>query len=595
MDIDFTLIKKLSGKERPGKILIFDTETKVQSRGKYEKQVFRMGWFFKGQYDSTNGLSKGKYIYFTKKEKALLFIEENAVDKRKLYVMAHNIFFDLQAMGAFRYFSTQGWQVSFLYDKGLTYILTIKKGLKVICFVSTTNFFDASLKSLGETVGLPKLEVDFIKDSTDTIKDYCKRDVEILVIAVSKYLQFIDVHKMGRFALTKSSQAFNAFRANFLKNPIFHHEEEKIIELERAAYMGGRTEAFVIGQLPKRKYISLDVNSMYPFVMKNYEYPIKITDMQYNIPVKKLATICEQYAVIANVSLNTEYNFSAMRYKNKIVFPIGSFDNVLCTESLRFAIINDLIKDVREVLIYKKEDIFTGFVDYFYDLKAQYKRDKNAVYLKLTKLILNSLYGKFGQLNTIEERLYTRTGNDYYRKELHIIPENKTITVTKLLNTEIVETGEEVGKYSAIAIPAHITDNARMYLYSLMTKIGMDKVLYCDTDSIKCEERYIEPLEPYIDNNELGKLSIENRFDRFAIYGCKDYVEGNKVKIKGIPKSAKKLREGVYEYDQFLRQPSHLRAQEIDAYMLKRTIKTCRRKYDKGIVTESGRVIPYSF
>ncbi|GAH79463.1 unnamed protein product, partial [marine sediment metagenome] len=66
------------------------------------------------------------------------------------------------------------------------------------------------------------------------------------------------------------------------------------------------------------------------------------------------------------------------------------------------------------------------------------------------------------------------------------------------------------------------------------------------------------------------------------------------IKIKGVPKSATKISEGVYQYMQFLGQSSHLAKNINDTFIIRPIVKVNKRVYDKGIVQESGNVIPIS-
>ncbi|GAI05867.1 unnamed protein product, partial [marine sediment metagenome] len=89
-----------------------------------------------------------------------------------LVVFAHNIGFDLQASGFYKHMAHWGWKLTFIYEKGLTFLLIIHKGERVIKLVSTTNFYNASVKDLGELIKLPKLEVDLEADPESKVIEY---------------------------------------------------------------------------------------------------------------------------------------------------------------------------------------------------------------------------------------------------------------------------------------------------------------------------------------------------------------------------------------------------------------------------------------
>ena len=126
-----------------------------------------------------------------------------------------------------------------------------------------------------------------------------------------------------------------------------------------------------------------------------------------------------------------------------------------------------------------------------------------------------------------------------------------------------------------------------------MKEVGLDKVLYVDTDSIKIRQKHKKPLNDYIHQTELGGLKLEKTFKRFYIHTLKDYESDNETVRKGVPKKAKINKDGKYEYISFLKQDSHLR-KEVTRYFITREVtKVLKRTYDKGIVTASGKVLPF--
>ncbi|GAH94157.1 unnamed protein product, partial [marine sediment metagenome] len=79
-----------------------------------------------------------------------------------------------------------------------------------------------------------------------------------------------------KFSITKASQAFCAYRFRFMDHKIYIHNDVTVQNLERSAYIGGRVECFRLGKIPGKQFVSMDINSMYPFVMKAEKYPYEL-------------------------------------------------------------------------------------------------------------------------------------------------------------------------------------------------------------------------------------------------------------------------------------------------------------------------------
>ena len=267
-DYPLRLLRKNHHSTMPSRIVFLDTETEQDQIGDEERHRMDMAWTCSYEKPHKGRAATEVWEFWTKQYPMWKYIEGLARKKTQLYIMAHNIFFDLQVSGFFRYFTRQGWVLEFIFDKGLTYILTIRKDKKTIKLVSTTNYFDTSLKKLGEMIGLPKLDIDFGQATDAERKIYCRRDVEILKVAMLQYIAFLEEHDLGRFSPTRAAQAFAAYRHRFMDAKINIHSDPEIIALEQKAYIGGRCECFSLGIQKGGPFISLDINSMYPYVMK---------------------------------------------------------------------------------------------------------------------------------------------------------------------------------------------------------------------------------------------------------------------------------------------------------------------------------------
>lgn len=590
---DSFLIRKTRSRVRPSNFLYIDTETRTEQEDTIIKHRMKMAWTCHVRKRPDRNTESTKWFYWENPLDMQQYIESLARVKTTLYIIAHNVFFDLQASDFYYWFTKQGWKLDFVYDKGLVYILSISKDKKRIRCISSTNFFQCSLKQLGKMVGLEKLDVDFEESTHEELKTYCHRDVEIVKLAIEQYLRFLDVHGFGNFMLTKASQAFTAYRTRFLSHKIYTHRDEELSEFEKEAYFGGRVECFQIGEVKNGPFISLDVNSMYSFVMRTFSYPTKVIDVIKNPDYDQIRVARHNNCVVAKVYLETDEPAYPLRKNNKIIFPVGRFPVYLCTEGLNYAVNHNHLVNVEEMAVYEKDHIFDDYVDYLYPLKDTYNEEGNLIWRQLVKDFLNGLYGKFAQKTALTEIEEDITFDGYYREEILDLVTGKKEIITKLFNKTFIEWGDKTGKNSFIAIAAHVTEYSRFYLYKLMKEVGLNNVLYVDTDSLKIRQKHRKYLADYIDENRIGGLKIEEKFKRFVIHAPKDYETEKHVIMKGVPSRAELTPEGAYKYIGFLKQDSHLRNQITRYFITKEVTKTLKREYNKGIVLDSGKVIPF--
>lgn len=592
-DFKQRLLSQVKSRYIPEKWLFFDSETKSRTRDNIESHYFRLGWTCFWDRAVSKKPGEGGWRFWNNEKKVCTYLHDVCRSEKQIVILGHNIFFDLQACGFFKYFTEWKWTLDFIYDKGLTYILRCKRQGSTLTVLSTTNWFDQSLEKLGEVLGLPKGKVDFDKVTYKELKFYCRRDVEILVELMKYYFKFIRKHELGKLTLTKASQAFSGYRHRFMTNKIMLHEYSEATHLERSAYIGGRVECFRLGEQSGGPFVSLDVNSMYPFVMKIMEYPWELVEFNGHLDIKLYPDILKSHCIIAEVEIDTPEPAFALKVKGKTIYPIGKFPCFLCSTGLKYALERGYIKRVIQSAIYRKANLFSEYVDYIYQVRTGYKNSGNKVMELLCKYMQNSLYGKFGEKKVIREEYDLETGRDYFREEILNIDTGELTIITNLMNKQIVQYHDQEGENAFPAITAHITENARFVLWEIINGIGRTRVLYCDTDSVKIRKKHINLIDWPLDKSQLGALKVEDTSERLYIGGPKNYRTEKHRNIKGIPKKAIEIAPNVFEFTRFHRQGSHLRQSQIRGVQVEKTTRELKSRHDKGIVHPDGRVTPF--
>lgn len=577
----------------PKRIIYLDTEAERSVYDDHEDHHLKLAWTCYVKSTAENRGAAGEWRQWKDGFDLCEYIESKAHEKEALWVFGHNVYYDLQISSFYYYLRLSGWKLQFFYDKGLTYILVIRKGNRTIKAVSTTNYFQCSLKALGQMMGIEKLDVDFDNVNEADLSVYCRRDVEILKKGLEYYMTFVRDNDLGKFSLTKSSQAMAAYRHRFMTYQLHRHEEPDIVKLERSAYHGGRTECHYFGELPQGEYLSLDINSMYPFIMKTKPLPIKLIDVVKKPTLSILPALLQKYSCIAEVNLDTENPAYAVDNGHKLVFPVGRFKAYLCSEGLRYAISKGDIKSIETLAVYDQGHIFGHYVDYFYGLRKKYKGEDNRIMETLSKYFLNTLYGKFGEKHTVEKRTDVSSNVPFYLEEYFDLTTGQRWIEYSMFGVKVKKIGEREGNKSMVSIPAHITEYARFLIWSIMEQLGYENVLYTDTDSVLIRKSDLPRLKYKIHDTELGALKIENTFTHVILNGNKHYVTDDTVKIKGVPKTAIRVKPFVYTYPEFLRQASHMREGIETYYKVRHVTKEVLPFYDKGIVTDTGEVVPF--
>lgn len=614
------VLKPHKGNKTPASLLFFDTETHEDKACK-EKNVSRQRLNF--GYAYATRLDKGKrtreqWCRFNDSQTFFDFVISRTDQERPLYCFAHNLGFDLTIVDFWHWVEREDFNVEyFVLDDPPSFIIGTYNGRKIV-WIDTLNYWRTSLKSIGNSVNLPKLDMPIGKATKSEWTKYAKRDVEILATAVVDLVGYIKNNDLGQFGLSGASMSMSTYRHKFMKHEIFIHDNRGGLSLERNAYYGGRVECFWIGKLTKSDVYKLDINSMYPSVMLG-KFPCKHLRCERKLTSPHFVKEVKEQGIVAHVKLNARKATYPVRLNHKLCFCRGQFETYLAGPELRRAYFNGDIVSILSYSLYDMKPLFVDYVNYFWKERQRYKKEGKDAYQYFVKIFMNSLYGKFGQLGygSVDllpeslERLYLLEGKimpDCYRTKEQLYREgppqatwkpldlDRSLTVRRVNNAVVVKVpiGEHTESFPGIA--AYVTSYARELLLKYLNFAGLSNTYYCDTDSLFVNKTGYRRLEQagVVSATELGKLKLEG-ISHGATFNClKDYIFLDDFKRKGIRHDAKQLTHNSYSQIQFEGVKSVLK-RGYEPFIDVRTItKQVSRKYDKGTVTKTGHVIPFT-
>jgi len=587
-------IKANKGNSRPSRIIFFDVETSQRKLPNGDiAQDFRYGEALYWRMGELGRKETLEAYSITTPSDFWEWVISKRHGKCLVYLVSHNLNIDLVALGAFQELPDRGFSLRSLYIKGMTKIISFRSDSMTLKCLDNANWWKSSLAELGELVGFPKLEVNPVGVSLEELIPYCKRDVEIIYRIWREWLAFLDEHQLGNWGITIGSQAFKSYTHRFMPHTIYVHNNSQAVELERLSYHGGRVEPFWLGKWKDMVIHKLDVNSMYPFVMRENPHPVKLLTVKRQETILGLARNLKSYLAIAEVEIATPEPVFPYQGKEGAFYPVGRFRAYLCTPELLYALERGYIQRVNQVAYYQGERIFTQYVDFFYNLKAKYSGSGNGVYRNAVKLMLNCLYGKFGQKG-LEGKVLGSCHPDLVKVEPYIHAQTGERGYTLYLAGSIIQVKErELSYNSFVAISAHCTAYARMYLWRLINEAGKSNCLYCDTDSLLLTDAGRSGLSDMLDISRLGLLKHEGTFQEGEIRGKKDYRLGSHITLKGIPKKAIPLGELSFGFDLWPSIRLLLREGDVSQYYIRPTTRTLKRKLNWGVLRKDGFIEPF--
>lgn len=489
------------------------------------------------------------------------------------------------------YFHNLGFDSKFLIDylnKRFDKIKIIKSGSQILsikCFRTRIKYVNSkrkvqndcllqlkdslailliSIKKLGNIVGFNKLDFEFNYSGKENRKKaikYCEQDCRIIYLSLKHFIKYLKqfFKKFGNkikadkpetinfdfLPLTIASLSKKIIKMFYPK--VFYRIDQYLEPKIRKYYFGGRTEVFNFNEIFNGIY--LDVHSLYPSVMAKYNfangkvYRIKTKRNEINWESNVLAYECQ-------IKENQNYPLYPNRLRNRVMFYNGK-KNVIITKpeynhlkKLGYLGNKVIIQKVNWKYVQIDNPITFNLMNLLYDYR--YSFDSNHPYYYITKILMNSGYGKFGEHPEKEQFTYLSKINSMKDiKEKRITEVNGKLFERKMVYQYYLTNN----LFNAILI----TSYARFELWKMIdlcNRKGID-VYYCDTDSVVIEKNNLNQLSEYI-GSKLGDWAIEKSFDKFQAIDVKEYftedIDGNfKSKYKGVRNehldSFKKLKE----------------------------------------------------
>ena len=569
---------------------LYKNEHIVYGIGLYTNKKYYKDFFINKEINN----NKNDYILSIELLKEFIDYLLTYTKNNNIYVYFHNLrrfdgVFILKVINDYK----KKYKIDILIKNNIIYKIVIGN----ITFLDLKNIINKSLNELSKQF-LNKEKNNYkiykIKSYKDVLKDYGKiskylyTDVSLLyqlvnVIREKIWTKFnLDITKH----ITISNLSFSYYRSIYYKEDykveITKNYKYSFIE---KSYLGGICS--VVKPYLKNGYY-YDINSLYPFIMKEQYFPSGKGVYIYNINnIKDIDTYFGFIECLIYVPNKYTIGPLSIKIKNRLIQPWGYLRGVWFSEEIKFAIqCGCTIKKIFKILHYKnKKKMFSTFVN---DLYSERVKTKSVILKEFYKLFMNSLYGRLGINNTktaticIEDNdlLYyevicelTRISNtNWYFCVLNY--ENaftffKTIKKDNLgWSSKDIEKVYQIFKkldmkhnkgYSCIQIASAITSYARIRLLSdiyTFKKNNID-VVYYDTDSVFVNK----PINKDLINNNIGYYKLENIIKDCYFLAPKlysyskesDETTGKKIiKFKGISYNEKELLGLVINWKELL-------------------------------------------
>lgn len=451
-------------------------------------------------------------------------------------------------------------------DKGMYYVIEVifkrkGKAVKKVIFQDSLKLIPLSVDGIAKSFKLEQQKGSIDYDSHNNLPlntplteeeiSYITNDVQIVAYAIDYfYSQGLDRMTIGSCALNEYKKLIS--KRNFEKyfpTPKYHDDVKQ-------SYRGGFT--YLNPKFAGKTIgngVVFDVNSLYPSVMYDcylpYGTPIFFEGEykeDYLFPLYTQMLRCS-FELKKNKIPTIQIKYSGLFKGNEYLTSSNDEEVVLCLNLVDLKLFFEQydVYNVEYISGWKfksTKGLFTDYIDKWSNAKIQAKKEGNHGLYLISKLFLNSLYGKFGTDTKVKSKIPYLDEDDvvhYYDSEVE----------------------EREGIY--IAIASFITSYARLKTISSAQKITDDynagksniQFVYADTDSLHLSSPDFKLPDLDIDDTRLGAWKFESKFNKAKFLRQKCYIENStediandnpeyelKITVAGMPK-------GCYPYVNF--------------------------------------------
>lgn len=396
-----------------------------------------------------------------------------------------------------------------------------------ITFVDSLALLPMGLKKITESFGVESAKGEWDHDRykyvCPELLEYLELDCKGLYESLKVFFNWPMVRRV-KPSMTMASQALKIFQTTMIKNimPLRGWDEEFV----RGGYFGGRTEIFkpfyihksspAISQSSLLKNIKsdkllnyYDVNSLYPFVMRDNRFPVEIDERPMQIKWDKLGMWDCEVEVPKNMWVpplglamyidpkSKEVLPSTQNKPGKFIFPVGTFRGRWTTDELHYACsLGVKIKKCYGGVTFKDGGtIFKDFIEMLYAIRIDPK--SSPVDNMIAKLLMNSCYGRFG-INTLREQMVIDDGQAEILGSAWEFPFSDS--QNNVFKMRFAKVEEEVEMFTNVSIAAYVTSYSRIHMHKQYMKCK--ELFYTDTDSILTTTEFEQ-------GKKLGEMKLE--------------------------------------------------------------------------------------
>lgn len=279
-------------------------------------------------------------------------------------------------------------------------------------------YFNAHEEELAHTIGYEWKIGGPIDTRRETLlRDVCER-AEMWAHLFTELADWWRTVQGGPWGMTTGQLALSFFRSRLAEKTVLVHRNERAKRVEAHAIYGGRASTWYFGDVGADKYDynahpylpklseymmengpihHFDVRSMYPHLLASERFPVRWICNRDNTSLDYIRNSLNDQCVIATVRLGSNVGEYPLRRNDRVIYPCGEFDTVLCGPELGRAIDDGIVMRVYNSCHYQSGKPFAKMAHELLAMRDVSRNTERHGWDMFIKSLSNAFSGKMAQ------------------------------------------------------------------------------------------------------------------------------------------------------------------------------------------------------
>jgi len=529
-------------------VMFFDTESIWQETRSGELHTLRLWAAWTVIRRNSDGLAGRQQRGWGTTVSSLADYVERSVHRiSTLWIVAHNLSFDLGLTRLPEELSRRGWQPQAQSVNPGSAWLRMSRLSKRVTFIDSYTWLPRSLAEIGALVEYVKPDLPANADDLDTWRARCEADVEILGRAMLQLMDWWDRGKLGHWSVTGPASGWNALRHRPDCPRIRIEHDPDVLALERSAIYGGRREAYYIGRRSGGRYRDWDIHAAYPTVALEHALPRERAGSFPHLSLSRYRKLRSRYGIIAKVHLERAGGHVPVRINGEVWYPRGEVVTTLASPEIDRAIKCGCGVTIGPGQIYWMSSGYAGWASWVLDIVDGRTPLTPPVARMAAKHWSRAVIGKFGARAADVECVGDAPTMEWTCEEAHDLDSGESMLLVNLSGKQYAVHHLSEADNSFPAVLAFVESHVRVTVDKLIRTLPHCLVLQVDTDGFLVEELDEVDIAEWAHRTLGVELRCKMEADEVEILGPQHLRIGADRRLAGISRDAVSLGNDTYD------------------------------------------------